>query len=77
MKDAIEHLCLGLADYAAWMRRLEELRTIRDRDLPDLLREARAFASSDEVLQIRADLDAVTTQISTLEAWLSSARVVE
>jgi transcription elongation factor GreA len=68
---------LAVAERAACVLRLEELRTIRDRDLPRLLREARAFLipNTEEIAQIRHDLHAVTSEIERLEQLLRTARI--
>ena len=58
---------------------LERLRTIRDRDLPELLREARTFVSSDaaeEIIQIRDDRATVDARIARLVDLLERADVV-
>ena len=68
---------LGPVDYAACARHLDELRRIRDHDLPDLLCEAWALAAPDapeEVLQAQADLEAVVARIAELEDLLERAR---
>ena len=59
--------------------RLDELRRIRDRDLPELLRDARGFVSSDaeeEIAQIRDDHIFVEARIAHLEALLRDAHVI-
>jgi transcription elongation factor GreA len=59
---------------------LERLRTIRDRDLPELLREARTFVSSDaaeEIIQIRDDRATVDARIAQLVDLLERAEVVD
>jgi transcription elongation factor GreA len=59
---------------------LERLRTIRDRDLPELLREARTFVSSDaaeEIIQIRDDRAMVDARIAQLVELLERAEVVD
>ena len=46
---------LTRADYDQYRAQLEELRRVRDRDLPELLRDARGFVASDaeeEIAQI-------------------------
>ena len=61
-------------------RGLAELRRIRSRDLPELLRAARGLVKSDaaeEIAQIREDFAAVDSQIETLGRLLNEARVVE
>jgi transcription elongation GreA/GreB family factor len=51
-------LLLTRADYEQSRAHLDELRRVRDRDLPALLRDARGFVASDaeeEIAQIRDD----------------------
>jgi hypothetical protein len=70
---------LASDEHAAFVRRLEELRTIRDRDLPELLGEARTFVASDadeEILQIQNDLALVSASIERLEQLVRTARLV-
>jgi hypothetical protein len=70
---------LTSSEHAACVRRLEELRTIRDRDIPDLLREAKRFVASDadeEIVQLRELETFVTGRIARLEHRLRSARIV-
>jgi transcription elongation factor GreA len=67
------------ADYELYRARLEELRRVRDRDLPELLRDARGFVASDaeeEIAQILDDHVFVESRIAQLEALLRDARVV-
>ena len=66
-------------DYEQYRAQLEELRRVRDRDLPDLLRDARSFVASDaeeEIAQIRDDHVFVDARIAHLEALLRDAHVV-
>ena len=59
---------------------LDELRAIRARDLPELLRGARGLADGDaqeEVLQLRDDFAAVDAHIETLERLVAEAKVVD
>jgi transcription elongation GreA/GreB family factor len=70
---------LTYSEHAACVRRLEELRTIRDRDIPQLLREARQFVASDadeEIVQLRELLGFVTARVAVLEQRLRVARLV-
>ena len=70
---------LTQADYELYRARLEELRRVRDRDLPELLRAARGFVASDaeeEIAQIREDHVFVQSRIAQLETLLRDARVV-
>jgi transcription elongation factor GreA len=70
---------LTRADYERYRRHLDELRQIRDRDLPELLRDARGFVASDaeeEIAQIRDDHVFVEARIAHLETLLSDAHVI-
>src|SRR3954469_5290870 len=70
---------LTRADYEQCRADLEELRRVRDRDLPELLRDARGFVASDadeEIGQIRDDHVFVEGRIAHLEALLLEARVM-
>jgi transcription elongation factor GreA len=70
---------LTRADYDQYRAHLEELRRVRDRDLPELLRDARAFVASDaeeEMAQIREDHVFVESRIAHLEALLRDAHVI-
>jgi transcription elongation factor GreA len=70
---------LTRADYQQHRDQLEELRRIRDRDLPELLRDARGFVASDaeeEIAQIRDDHVYVEARIAHLEAVLREAQVI-
>jgi hypothetical protein len=64
---------LARADYERYRGHLDELRRVRDRDLPELLRDARGFVASDaedEIAQIREDHVFVEARIAHLEALL-------
>jgi len=77
--DADSASLLTQADYELYRARLEELRRVRDRDLPELLRDARGFVASDaeeEIAQLRDDHVFVQSRIAQLEALLRDARVV-
>ena len=70
---------LTRADYELHRDHLQELRLVRDRDLPRLLRDARGFVASDaeeEIAQIREDHMFVETRIAHLEALLRNAHVI-
>ena len=70
---------LTRADYDQYRAQLEELRRVRDRDLPELLRDARGFVASDaeeEMAQIREDHVFVESRIAHLEALLHDAHVI-
>ncbi len=70
---------LTRVDYEQYRAQLQELRRVRDRDLPELLRDARGFVASDaeeEIAQIRDDHVFVDARIAHLEALLRDARVV-
>jgi transcription elongation factor GreA len=67
------------AEYERYRGDLDELRRVRDRDLPELLRDARGFVASDaeeEIAQIRDDHRFVEARIAHLEALLRNARVI-
>jgi transcription elongation GreA/GreB family factor len=70
---------LTAAEYQAYARKLADLREIRDRDLPALLRDARGFVASDaaeEIAQIQEDYAVVEERIARLEELIRSAQVV-
>jgi transcription elongation factor GreA len=70
---------LAPSEYSAHVRELESLRTVLDRDLPRLLRDARGFVASDaseEIAQIREDHAVIEARIARLEELLRTARVV-
>ena len=70
---------LTRADYDRYRGHLDELRRVRDRDLPELLRDARDFVASDaeeEMAQIREDHVFVQARIAHLEALLRDAHVI-
>ena len=70
---------LTRADYEQCRAHLEELRRVRDRDLPELLRDARGFVASDaeeEIAQILDDHVFVESRIAHLEALLRDAHVI-
>ena len=70
---------LTRTDYEEYRAQLDELRRIRDRDLPELLRDARGFVASDaeeEIAQIRDDHVFVEARIAHLGALLRDARVI-
>ena len=71
---------LTRAEHDLYRRRLEELRRIRDRDLPRLLRDARTFVASDaveEIVQIGVDQAVADKRIAQLEALLHEATIVD
>jgi transcription elongation factor GreA len=70
---------LTRADYEQCRGHLDELRRVRDRDLPQLLRDARGFVASDaeeEIAQIREDHVFVEARIAHLETLLRDAHVI-
>src|SRR3954453_324788 len=70
---------LTRGDYKQYRAQLEELRRVRDHDLPELLRDARGFVASDaeeEIAQIRDDHVFVEARIAHLEALLREAHVI-
>ena len=67
-------------EYERYEEDLARLREIRDRELADLLREARTFVANDaaeEVIQIREDQAVVDARIGRLKELLADARVIE
>lgn len=71
---------LTRAEYEHCRRQLEDLRRIRDADLPRLLRDARTFVSSDaaeEIVHITVDHAVAGRRIAQLQALLRDAAVVE
>ena len=67
------------AEYERYRGDLDELRRVRDRDLPELLRDARGFVASDaeeEIAQIRDDHRFVDARIAHLDALLRHAEVI-
>jgi transcription elongation GreA/GreB family factor len=69
---------LTSSEHAACVRRLAELRRIRDQDIPLLLHEARQFVASEEdeeIEQLRDLLSFVTGRIARLEQRLRIARI--
>jgi transcription elongation factor GreA len=66
------------AEHSACVRQLDELRTIRDRDLPKLLSEARAYVTPDveQIAQVHDDLQVVSAEIERLEQLLRTAQIV-
>lgn len=75
-----ERPILTTDEHARLSRQLAELRTIRDRDLPALLRDAHGFVASDaeeEILQIQEDFVAVDARIRHLQQLLRDAQVID
>jgi len=73
-------LLFTAAELGAHRQELERLLEIRDRDLPQLLRDARTFVASDtaeEMVQIHEDLAVVEARIGWLDAVLREARVID
>jgi len=65
-------------EHQSYLDELNRLCEVRDRDLPDLLREARTFVANDaaeEVIQIHDDQAAVNARIAHLTEILSSATI--
>lgn len=72
-------LLFTAAEFSAHRQELERLLEIRDRDLPQLFRDARTFVASDtaeEIVQIHEDLAVVEARISWLDAILRDAKVI-
>ncbi len=71
---------LSRAEFDHYRGQLAELRRVRERDLPQLLRDARGFVANDaaeEIAQIREDQTVVDARIDSLEAMLQDARVLD
>ena len=67
-------------EYDRCQAQLAELQRIRDRDLPELLRDARTFVANDaveEIAQIQEDQAVVEARIARLELLLREATVLE
>jgi transcription elongation factor GreA len=67
-------------EYERYGEELARLREIRDRDLRDLLRQARTFVANDaaeEVVQIQEDQAVVGARIERLEDLLATAQVID
>jgi transcription elongation factor GreA len=70
---------LGAAEYVAYEAELLRLRRIRDRELPERLREARGFVAADtaeEVAHIQEQRTVMDARIARLEDLLHAATVV-
>ena len=79
MDTAMPGLRLTPEEHLSYLEELERLRQVRDRDLPDLLREARTFVANDaaeEIIQIHDDRAVVDARIARLEQLLPAARIV-
>jgi transcription elongation factor GreA len=66
-------------EYELYRAQLADLHRIRDRDLPELLRQARGFVANDaveEISQIQEDQIVVDARIAQLESLLREARVI-
>src|SRR3954451_18520349 len=75
-----DHPLLSRAEFDHYRDQLVELRRVQDRDLPQLLRDARGFVANDaaeEIAQIREDQTVVEARIAYLEVLLADARVVD
>jgi transcription elongation factor GreA len=78
-EPAVSGLLCTPAELESHRCALERLVEIRDRDLPQLLREARGLVSSDaeeEIVQIKQDQTVVEARIGHLEQLLRGARVL-
>lgn len=72
-------LLLGTAEYVAYEHELARLRGIRNRQLPERLREARSFVAADvaeEIAHIQEEQTVMDARIARLEDLLSSATVI-
>jgi transcription elongation factor GreA len=70
---------LGAAEYVAYEAKLLRLRGIRDRELPERLREARGFVAADtleEIAHIQEEQTVMDARIARLEELLHTASVV-
>jgi transcription elongation factor GreA len=70
---------LGAAEYVAYEAELLRLRGIRDRELPERLREARRFVAADtaeEIAHIQEERTVMDARIARLEDLLHTATVV-
>jgi transcription elongation factor GreA len=66
-------------EHQSYLDELNRLCELRDRDLPELLRQARTFVAGDaaeEVIQIHADQAAVNARIAHLGEILHGGRIV-
>jgi transcription elongation factor GreA len=67
-------------EHQSYVDELDRLREVRDRDLPELLRAARAFVANDaaeEIIQIQQDRAVVDARIARLEELVRTARIVD
>ena len=70
---------LGAAEYVAYEAELLRLRRIRDRELPERLREARGFVAADtaeEIAHIQEQRTVMDARIARLDDLLHTATVV-
>jgi transcription elongation factor GreA len=73
-------LLFTATEHESHRQELERLLEIRDRDLPQLLRQARGFVASDaaeEIAQLQEDIAVVDVRIGWLEELLRHARIVD
>lgn len=76
----LARLMLTSAEVEHFQRQLAGLREVREREIPELLRDARTFVASDaaeEIAQLRVDLTVVDARVARLEALLAYAEVVD
>jgi transcription elongation factor GreA len=74
------HPLVTLSEYEGYRSQLAELRRVRERDLPQLLRAARGFVANDaaeEIAQIQHDVAVVDARIAHLDDLLRDARVFD
>jgi transcription elongation factor GreA len=79
LKESAAQLLLGAAEYVAYEDELLRLRGIRDRELPERLREARGFVAADaaeEVAHIQEERTVMDARIARLEDLLHAATVI-
>ena len=77
---ARDQIVLTRLEYDRLKAGLDELHRVRDRDLPELLRDARTFVAGDvaeEIAQIHEDRAVVDARIARLEMLLQEATIVE
>lgn len=73
-------LLLTASEHAAHTQELKQLRTLRDRDLPQRLREARTFVTADaveEIAQIQTEQTVMDARIAALETLLATSTVID
>lgn len=67
-------------EHDGYLEELSRLREIRNREIPELLRAARAFvanAAAEEVIQIQEDQAVIDARMGRLEDLLATAQIVD